>query len=247
MKLEFSQSFEETERAEGINQEYLERIEHSLEEEVERILNEEEKLGEGKTARVFSIAASRFPLPVCVKIWKRHVLRMQDEDLIEYRKMQYSSPQDEFQLQDDLYRNGFTKIPRPIAFGMKGEYQVLAMEELPGYTLEEIAAAGATVDGAQWKDLERLVYDLNIKKGVVHRDLGKQNIFLKTGAELKEDATVAGELYLIDFGLSKKIAGSPEPDDYRLTIGNNVIRYQSDRGMVEALKPAPGRNNLFAR
>lgn len=247
MKLRFSQSFESTEREQGVEGEYLERMEHGLEEEVERILNDEEKLGEGRTARVFSIAASRFPIPVCVKIWRRGVLRMQEEDLIEYRKLQYSSPKEEFEFQDSLYLEGFKRIPRPIAFGESGDRQVLAMEELPGYTLQEIEAAGAVIKEPAWKELERLIFQLNKKNGVLHRDLGKQNIFLKTQEKLVQGEPISGEVYIIDFGLSKRIMGSPEPEDYTLTIGMDVIRYPSDRGMVEALKPVPGQLNLFAR
>jgi serine/threonine protein kinase len=121
------------------------------------------------------------------------------------------------------------------------------MEELPGYTLQEIEAAGAVIKDPAWKDLERLIFQLNKQNGVIHRDLGKQNIFLKTHEELSEGNSISGEIYLIDFGLSKRIAGSPEPEDYTLTIGGDVVRYPSDRGMVEALKPTPGQPKLFAR
>jgi hypothetical protein len=245
--MKFSESFETTERSEGVEQSYLEGLEHGLEAEIERIIKEEIKLGEGRTARVFSIAEARFPIPVCVKIWKPDVLKLEKQSPVEFHKLQAVSPEEEFDLQDELYLKGFEHMPIPIAFGNIDDVQVLAMEELPGYTLEQIEAAGATIEGAEWKDLERLIYDLNIQKGVVHRDLGKQNIFLKTTEPLVPGGTISGEVNVIDFGLSKRVWGAPEPEDYSLTIGKDMIRYPSDRSYVEALKPLRGQHNLFAR
>lgn len=246
MGLKFSQNFEAAERQEGVEQEYLDRMGHDLETEIERILSEEARIGEGKTARVFSIAASRFPLPVCIKIWKPEVLKSQYKNPIDYRKMQYGTPEEEFDLQDTLYLKGFQHIPRPIAFEKIDEYQAMAMEELPGYTLQEIEAAGATIENPSWKELEELIFELNINQRVVHRDLGHQNIFLKTNDKLSNDAKLKGEVYLIDFGLSKRISGTPESADYTLTVGNNMIKYKDDQANLEALKPRPGRKSLFA-
>ena len=175
------------------------------------------------------------------------ILHLKDQNLYEYRKLQYNDPEGEFKLQDDIYLNGFKRAPRPIAFGKIGDKQILAMEEFPGYTLEEIQAVGATIEDPSWEELERLIFNLNINAGVVHRDLGNQNIFLKTDQPLEKGAKLSGEINVIDFGLSKKISGDrPDDDDYRLTIGSNMIRYPSDRSKVEALRPIPGRDNLFA-
>lgn len=248
MSLKFSEIFENTERAEGVEQEYIERMERDLEAEIERIVKEEEKLGEGRTARVFSISDIRFPLPVCIKVWREEVLQMQEKDPMKYYHLQSRDPESEFKLQDMIYQGGFKRIPRPIAFGKIGDKQVFAMEELEGYTLEEIEAAGAIIENPSWKELDNLIFKLNIEQGVVHRDLGTQNIFFKTNEPLEKGARLSGELFIIDFGLSRKIAGSrPDKDDYRLTIGNSVISYMSnDRASVDNLKPMRGRENLFA-
>jgi serine/threonine protein kinase len=210
-------------------------------------VEQESKIGEGRTARVFSLAESRIPLPVCVKIWKPDVLSLKNKNIINYRKLQYGSPEEEFDLQDDLYMKGFQRIPRPIAFEKIGEYQAMAMEELPGYTLKEIEDAGAIIENPSWQELERLIFDLNINQRIAHRDLSnKQNIFIKTNDQLSSGGKIKGEVYIIDFGLSKKTPGTPEPEDFTLTIGRDMIRYPNDRTSVESLKPRPGRSNLFA-
>ena len=225
---------------------YLNQLGPNLKAEIERRIAEDPIIGEGKTARVFSSIETRTPMPVCFKIWRPDILKMKDKDPVGYRRLQYSSPEEEFNLQDKLYMAGFRRIPRPMAFETVDEHQVMAMEELPGYTFQEIETAGATVGDPGWKELERLLFELNRRYGIVHRDLGTQNIFLKTEDKLEPGTTIAGEIYFIDLGLSKKVSSEPTPDDFTLTIGKNMIRYPGDHQNVERLKPIPGKRGIFA-
>jgi tRNA A-37 threonylcarbamoyl transferase component Bud32 len=225
---------------------YFGQLGPSLRAEIERRIAEDPMIGEGKTARVFSSLESRKPIPVCFKIWRSDVLNMKDKNPIDYRRMQYDTPEEEFNLQDKLYMAGFHTMPRPIAFETVGDHQVMAMEELPGYTLEQIQQAGATVAEPGWTKLAQLIVDLNRKYGVAHRDLGTQNIFLKTDEKLVPGAALKGEIFIIDLGLSKRTGGEPTPEDYTLTIGRNVIRYPSDWSNVERLQPHPAKPGIFA-
>jgi tRNA A-37 threonylcarbamoyl transferase component Bud32 len=115
------------------------------------------------------------------------------------------------------------------------------MERIPGYTLAEVWERGGTIVSPQWRELERLVATLNNKHHVVHRDLHLGNIMLKTNQSLPSEQKLSGELYLIDFGLSRRTMGAPTDEDYLLTIGNEVIKYTSDRSQVRVLEPVhPG-------
>jgi serine/threonine protein kinase len=241
-----SHSTETIEIKEDEREKYLSTLGPSLEAEIEQRIAEDLEIGAGKTARVFSSEKIRQPFPVCFKIWRPEVAKLQTRDFVAYRRLQCSSPKEEFNLQDRLYMAGFQRIPRPLAFETVDEHQAMAMEELPGYTLEQIEAAGATIAEPGWKELEQLVLELNRTYKVAHRDLGPQNIFLKTQEGLTKGAALKGEFYLIDLGLSKETVLSPEPEDYTLTIGRNMIRYPDDWQNIENLKPRPAKRGLFA-
>jgi serine/threonine protein kinase len=245
-EFKLSQSTGTIEVPEGEREAYFGKLGPSLKAEIERRIAEDPIIGEGKTARVFSSVETRKPLPVCFKIWRPDVIKMKDKSPVDYRRLQYGTPEEEFALQDQLYMAGFHRIPRPIAFETVGEHQVMAMEELPGYTLQQIEQAGATIAEPGWKQFERLVLDLNRNYHIAHRDLGPQNIFLKTEEKLAPGATLKGELFIIDLGLSKKTGGEPTPEDFTLTIGNSVIKYPKDSQSVERLEPIHGKRGTFA-
>ncbi|HVN26148.1 MAG TPA: hypothetical protein VMT99_00645 [Candidatus Paceibacterota bacterium] len=247
--LKFSRSAETLEH-EGISIEaYLDNLEQDLKEELERIMRDEKMLGEGEAGKVFEVHASRSKCQACVKVWHPHLEKLKSENYLEYRQIQALDPEDEFNLQDDLYISGFRNIPRPFAFAKIGNLAIMGMEKVQGYTLQDIKSAGAHIANPAWKDLDRLLFELNISHKVLHRDIHKSNIMLRTSDKLAPGGELSGELVFIDLGRGRKIHGRPTPDDYRLTIGNNVISYTQDKSAVEQLRPNPRTpdTNIFTR
>ncbi len=236
-KLNFSKSIENKPR---LLEAYNNSLREDLEKEIRRILGNEELLGEGRAAEVFTSKIEDTNLSVCVKIW-----RPENEKLpIEKRKeFQFISPEKEFDLQDSLYSEGFINTPRPIAFGKYGDYNVMVMEQIKGYTFKELTEKGAKIGNLKWENLARMVAELNNKHHVAHRDLHTGNIMFATEDEAKPGAEVSGEMYIIDFGTAKRTLGSPTPEDFeeRLTLSSfHVNKFSKDPNMVEGLKPNPG-------
>lgn len=217
--------------------EQIESLRQDLEEELKRIISEERMIGEGRAAKVFELKAEHSHLPVCVKIWFPKINQLAKTNVVEYRKIQYLSPEEEFVLQDELFIHGFRDLPRPIAYGKLSDHHIFVMEKISGYNLQQIITAGAKIAKPGWAELERILTELNIKQRIVHRDLHPGNIMLRTHDLLEENVHLDGKLYLIDFGLSKRIQGKPQDDDFRLTIGKDTVIYKNDRKMVDALKP----------
>ncbi len=244
-EFKLSRSTESIAVSEEERETYFGQLGPSLKAEIERRIAEDPMIGEGKTARVFSSTETRKPLPACFKIWRRDILKMKDRDPVSYRKLQYDTPETEFSLQDKLYTAGFHDIPRPLAFETIGDFQVMAMEELPGYTLQQIEEAGGAVAEPGWKEFEQLVLNLNRNYRVAHRDLGPQNVFLKTEEKLTPGAALKGKIMIIDLGLSKRTGTEPTPEDFTLTIGDRMIKYPEDSRGVEKLKPIPGKPGIF--
>ncbi|HVM76667.1 MAG TPA: lipopolysaccharide kinase InaA family protein [Candidatus Paceibacterota bacterium] len=241
----------ETLDPEGISVEkYIENLEADLKEELERIIREEKMIGEGRAAQVFEVSSMpRSKCKACVKIWRRDLLDLKLKDPIEYRRIQSLEPEEEFNFQDELYMRGFTSIPRPFAFTQVGDFYAMGMEKIEGYTLQQIKDAGAQIEDPAWKELDRMIFDLNINKEVLHRDIHEKNIMLRTNEDMATTKQLKGELVFLDFGHSKRIYGRPMPEDYKLTVGKNVLNYPQDKSRVEALKPNPRTpgDNIFAR
>lgn len=239
-KLKVSKSVEAIEHKFKSVKEFMENLDKDLRDEIERITKEEKMIGEGKTARVFNIETKRTACPVCVKIFRPE---LKNRSPHEYKKIQYLTPEEEFNLQDTLYLNGFKNIPRAIAYSEAEGYKFFTMEQIKGYTLEEIERSNAIISNPGWKELENLIKELNINQKIIHRDIHARNIMLETSQTLEdEDMELEGKLYLIDFGLSKKITTTPpNKNDYLLTIGQNVIRYPEDKSSVDGLEPRRGR------
>jgi len=233
----FSKSLEETQGE--VLAEYLGLIQEEIAREIKRIIANNELIGEGRTARVFDITVEHSPIPICVKIWRS---QLKDMGQVELKKMQSSSPIGEFELQDQLYLAGFRSAPEPISLTRFEDISVMAMERVVGYSLRQIIDAGAQIVNPKWSDLERLIVEMHRKYNIAHRDLGPQNIMLETNEKLEPGATLSGRLVIIDFGLSKSIIGEPSDEDYLLTIGDSVIRYQQDFANIDNLKPRRGND-----
>lgn len=246
--LKISRSAEAVEHPGAPLEQYIADLELDLKEEIERIIEEEEKLGEGKAAQVFNVGhLPRSHHSACVKIWRPELQEIKKRSFVEYRNIQAMEPEEEFNLQDELYMEGFTNIPRPLAYAKIGNIYAMGMEKIEGYSLEEIQKAGAKISKPAWEDLNKLIFDLNINHGIIHRDLHKGNIMIKTDQAAEQGAVLEGDLFLIDFGLSKRIFARPTQEDYQLTIGNEVVQYLQDRRQVDELKPNPGNSasNVF--
>lgn len=235
--LKTSESLASFEQGNELLDSYIEAVKHDIELEVERIIAEKPLLGEGKAAKVFDLELNRLHCPTCVKIWNPELENLKNSDLVEYKKIQAHSPEQEFDLQDDLYVSGLRNIPRAIAYGKFGPYHILVMEKIPGYTLKKIIDQQSTIGNLSWKDLENNLIDLNRNHRVAHRDLHPGNIMLKTEDKIEEGSVLNGELVFIDFGLSKKTPGMPAPDDFKLTIGNKSIIYKNDKESIDQLQP----------
>ena len=93
-KLRISKSTESPE-TEPILLEQIESLRQDLEEEVKRIISEEQMIGEGRAAKVFELKAEHSHLPVCVKIWFPKTNQLAKTNIVEYRKIQYLSPEEE--------------------------------------------------------------------------------------------------------------------------------------------------------
>ena len=217
--------------------EYLELIKEEISREIRNIISHNILVGEGRTAKVFDITVPHSPIPICVKIWHSG---LKDMEQIELRKMQYTTPEGEFELHDQLYLTGFRSVPEPISLTQYEEVSVMAMERIAGYNLKQIMDAGAKIIDPKWSDLEKLIIEVHRKHNVAHRDLGPQNIMLATDGKLEPGAKLSGKLVIIDFGLSKATLGEPEDDDYLLTIRNSVIRYGQDFANIDNLRPRRG-------
>lgn len=232
--------FRQASNLESIRQE----IESDLTNEIRQIAQAYPFVGEGKAAKVFSLENTFVPgKRSCVKIWRPELFNLDDVTRAERQSI---SPKEEFELQDSLFNNGFHNIPRPFAFCIIDEYPAMIMERIPGYTLAEIQDRGGYIVNPPWKTLLELVTDLNEKHHVLHRDLHLGNIILKTEQKLEDHRNkLSGSLYLIDFGVSKPITDSPTNEDYKLTIGENVIKYQSDVSSVRMLQNSrPGNPDV---
>ena len=233
----FSKSLEE---AQGkVLTEYLSLIQEEIVREIKRIIANNELIGEGRTAKVFDITVEHSSIPICVKIWHSH---LRDMGQLELQKMQSSSPIGEFELQDQLYLAGFRSVPEPISLTRFEGVSVMAMERVIGYSLKQIIDAGGQIANPKWSDLEKLVVEMHRKYNIAHRDLGPQNIMLETDEKLEPGAKLSGRLVIIDFGLSKNTIGEPSDEDYLLTIGDSIIRYQQDFANIDSLKPRRGNN-----
>jgi len=222
-----------------LEKEYQDRIEAEMVAAIEKIIAEHFLLGEGKAGQVFDFPNfSITDLPACIKIIRPELEELRNKDLIEFRRIQNLSPEEEFKLQDKLYSEGFRHTPKPLFYGHYGKYQFLIMEKISGYTLKEIIAAKAKLVNLSWNDLEQLLIKLHRRHGVAHRDLHAGNIMVKTKETLTPDSELSGEqLVIIDFGLSKRTGGMPTREDYTLTIGKNSIIYPDDRANLEKLTP----------
>jgi RIO-like serine/threonine protein kinase len=233
-EIKFSPNAKEAEPYMRSAERFLDSLEHSLEEEVERIIGEEEMIGEGRTAKVFEVDNPNSPCDICAKIWRNKPRR--EMTPLEYRKIQYLTPEEEFMLQDELFRKGCA-VPRPVAFGKIGERDVMVMEQLTGYDLKRILAKGGGLEASLWPELVKAWKKIE-SEGVVHRDLAPQNIFLETTDPLEEGAVLNGKIYIIDFGLSKRFHGtSPEDEDFRMVIGSDTVKYPKDADKIDELNP----------
>lgn len=213
----------------------LENFKNKLEKELNEIMLEVNLIGEGQAAKVFDLHASFEDEPLCVKVFRPELDRLVP---IEQKRRQYLTPKEEFKIQDDLYATGFN-TPQPIAYDFSGKHYVFVMEKIIGHTLKEIDRRGAHIINPHWQELEKLGDTLNIQHQIVHRDLHLGNIMLQTNQTI-EDARheLSGKLYIIDFGTAKRFYGSrPSEDDYKLTIGNSVIKYIPDDSSIRMLKP----------
>lgn len=224
---------------------FIKNLKGDLKMEIERIVAEEQFIADGRAAKVFNIELQHCNLPggVCVKIWKPELELLKNTNIIEYKKRQYLSPKEEFEFQDQLYvGDKFHKTPRVFAYVETGGHYAICMERIRGYSIGEIMDAGAKMSANLKKKFEELLIQFK-NKGYVHRDLHPKNIILKTDQPLEVGAELSGELYLIDFGVAKKFYGSsPEEEDFRLTIGNDVINYPQDSKWLEEIK-----STAFAR
>lgn len=246
--IEPSKSLESVDRGPESYENYLSNLETDLDEEIERILSEERFLGEGRAAKVHAVEMKRSHCKACVKIWKPELNKILAEDVVQYKKIQSQDPHQEFEMQDELYMAGFKNIPRPLAYTQVGEFKVLAMEEIQGYTLRDIEEAGGKIVGTTWSDLKNVLLSMNKEFGIVHRDLHTDNIMIRTKDKLEPGAEINGEIVILDFGNAKRISFSaPEPDDYKLTIGQKTVQFESDEKKLLELKPSAQGNSPFAR
>lgn len=248
--LKIARSTETLETEEASPEVFIHGVEEDIKEEMERILKNEAPIGEGKAGQVFELKnLKRTHRDLCIKVFRPELQEIKERSMVEYRSLQAMEPEEEFTLQDDLYMEGFTELPRPIAYTHVGKWHIMAMERIKGYTLAEIKEKGAQISGATWDDLYRLMFKLNIDHRVVHRDLHPGNIFLETDEELKENGAISGRLRIIDLGLARRIHGRPERDDYTLTIGRDVLKFPEDKALIDQLKPSPakGKSNVFVR
>jgi len=217
--------------------EYLETINHEIAIEVERIIAEEELLGEGRAAKVFEVSVPSSSCPVCIKIWRPEILLMAQTDPLEYHKRQFHKPIEEFDLQDEIYSRRSVATPKPIAFGHIEGHVFMAMEQIKGHTLQEIIKAGAKIPSTVWDSIQLEIIKLHRECGVVHRDLHGGNIMIETDEPLVEGVIISGRVFIIDFGLSCHVVGDPTREDYELTIGNNSVRYTNDFSYLDEIKP----------
>lgn len=207
---------------------FLGSLEHSLEEEITRIVSQEQ-IGEGQAARVFPIESQDSPCKLCAKVWKP---RPADDDPVKYREIQFRDPRDEFQLQDELKIAGFEAAPYPIVYTEIAGMKVLVMERIKGYTFEQILqTAGAKIVDPTLQELHGMIRALH-KLGVAHRDLNPGNIMIETEQPLAEGANISGRLVLIDYGRSKNVGGEPEESDYVENIAGRRLGYTNDMGVV---------------
>lgn len=246
--IEPSKSLESMERGQESYEAYLSNLETDLDEEIERILREERFLGEGRAAKVHAVEMKRSHCKACVKIWRPELEDMLKKDVVEYKKIQSQDPHQEFDMQDELYMAGFKNIARPLAYTEVGEFRVMAMEEITGHTIQSIEESGAKIVEPTWTELKNILLSLNKDFGIVHRDLHSGNIMIKTEDKLEPDAEIRGEIIILDFGNSKKISfSSPESDDYKLTIGQKTVQFESDEKKLLELKPKPNGQSPFTR
>lgn len=249
-KIKYARSVERSEELSQALERFIRRANQDLEGEVIRISrNERLMVGEGKAARVFSFELSGFPSPcrLCIKIWRDKPKR--ERSAVQYKQIQYRKPEEEFDLQDDLYQAG-CKVPRPVAFGTVHDHingrditrDVVTMEEIPGYNLQEILDAKAKILSPSWYELLQIAAEIK-NKGVVHRDIKPANIMLETTDELQPHAELRGKLYIIDFGLSRRIIGTnPKDEDFTEQMGNELIRYPKDIDELYQLNPKAHRD-----
>lgn len=245
-KTKFARSLEKFEKEHIELREYYRSFNLDLEEKILEVLRKEPSIGEGRAAKVFELIMERSHIPVCIKIWRQEVLKQAQTAPIEYKKVQYLSPEEEFDLQDSLYLDGFEYVPQPLAFGQTSGLAAMIMERIRGYSLAEIDKQKAKIANPSYSDLKQMVFKLNIEHRVVHRDLHSGNVMLETDQTLVPDGQLSGRLFLIDFGLSKRIYSRPTEEDFQLTISHSdVIRYRHDERTIKNLQPS--KNSPFLR
>ncbi|RJQ29934.1 hypothetical protein C4571_00185 [Candidatus Parcubacteria bacterium] len=245
-KIQIAGSVERSEELRRGVERFLERMKRDVEEEIIQISrNERLLIGEGMAARVFKFELPGHPSPcrICIKIWRDKPKR--ESTPAEYRKIQFLSPDEEFDLQDDLFKKN-CKVARPVAFGhvedrLNGRdivRDVMAMEEISGYNLQEIIDGEAKIAEPKWSELLSIMTRIK-KQRVVHRDLKPSNIMLKTDQELEAGAELRGEIFVIDFGVSRRVAGSsPDDDDFIEKAPNgSTIHFPRDVDYINALDP----------
>lgn len=212
----------------------LEALKSKLREEVEAIKHQSPFLGEGRVAKVFDLGTPFHDTTFCVKLYRPDIAHLSPYTR---QTIQPLDPAGESELQDELFRAGL-RVPQPIVFDHIGEQPFFVMEKIPGYTLAQINDHGGLIVRPSWSELEKMTAFLNNTLHVIHRDLHLGNIMLKTKQSLKEAGeALEGELYFIDFGTAKRTFSQPADEDYRLTIGNDVIKYISDRSSINMLEP----------
>jgi len=197
-------------------------------------------VGEGQAAKVFDLSQSWNGRPLCVKIFHKFLTEI---SLLEYKRRQSASPKEEFFIQDKLFNEGFP-VPEPFYMDTEDSQPYIVMEKIMGYDLRQINERGGLIKEPLWSDLERLVIKMNNKHKIVHRDLHPGNIILQTDGKM--DWEMKGKLYVIDFGTSRRtFSDNPSEEDFKLTVGDNVIKYPMDHSNIGTLRPRVGGNNVF--
>ena len=198
----------------GIKAESFERLFYNAE-LLEEQFDERKHIDQGKSGEIWIASSPSISQGVCMKT-------------IHTEGKSANTLEKEYEMQSLFYDAG-VRVPMPFAFsrwwkedGMFNEH--LAMEFLQGQNLSDflsdLLSHKQGITGRDWlrvtEDL-RTQIDVANRAGLYHRDLDPKNVFLR-GMEK--------QVYLIDFGDSKRTSSQDEHEIYE-TAGRNFSRDNS--------------------